>query len=130
MLTSGKRLATCIVGCLILYTLGVFPALGQTATVGNIHVTVVDPTDAAIPDAVLELRDLGTNEVRRAVTQANGVYTFPNLPFGSYQLTITAKGFLREVYESVQVQTGRATEVRSILKLGGTTETVQVNADA
>ena len=115
---------------LTLMSLGVLPVVAQTGNVGSIHITVVDPTEAAIPEAVLELRDLGTNETRTAVSQANGAYTFPSLPFGLYQLTITAKGFQREVYQSVQVQTGRATEVRSTLQIGATTETVQVEADA
>jgi hypothetical protein len=46
------------------------------------------------------------------------------------QLTITAKRFHRQVCQSVQVQTGRDTEVRSTLKVGATTETVQVETDA
>src|SRR5713226_1100007 len=115
---------------LTMMSLSVSPVVAQSGNVGSIHITVVDPTDAAIPDASLELRDLGTNETRIAVSQANGAYTFPNLPFGLYQLTITAKGFQREVYQSVQVQTARATEVRSALQVGATTETVQVDAGA
>src|SRR5437763_6763842 len=122
MSALAKALAVATIAATLLF--------GQTATVGTIHVTVVDPTEAAIPEAVLEIRDLGTNDTLRAVTQQNGVYTFPNLPFGLYQLTITANGFQREIYECVQVQTGRATEVRAVLRIGGTSETVQVAADA
>ena len=103
------------------------PASAQTnATSGTLNVTVLDPAAASIPNAGLELRDLGTNDTRRAATQATGTYSFPNLPFGYYQLTIAAKGFQTQVFESVQVQTGRETTIRAMLKVGATAETLTV----
>src|SRR5262249_43790339 len=105
-----------------------FLGWSQSGTTGTISVTVLDPTGASVPDAALELRDLGTNEVRHASTQATGVYTFPNLSFGNYQLTITAAGFQPQVFGSVQVQTARMTDIRATLKVGVTTEAVQVTS--
>jgi hypothetical protein len=55
---------------------------------------------------------------------------YGDLPPGLYELTILAKGFERQVYDSVQVQTARATEVSAALKVGGATETVGVAAEA
>jgi hypothetical protein len=106
-----------------------FSALGQTGTTGTITVLVQDPSGAIVPDATLELRDKGTNALRSGATQQSGAYTFPNLPFGVYELSVTAKGFQRELFDSVQVQTGRATEVRAMMKIGAAAETVQVNAN-
>jgi hypothetical protein len=75
----------------------------------------------------LELRDLGTNDVRHAQTQGgSGAYTFPNLQFGSYQLTVSASGFQNQVFQSVQVQTARTTSIGAKLQLGGTSQTVTV----
>jgi hypothetical protein len=108
---------------------GAYPVSAQTGTTGTITVIVHDLSGAVIPDATLELRDRGTNDVRNGATQQNGAYTFPNLPFGQYQLNVTAKGLQRAVFESVQVQTGRATEIRATMQVGGSTETVQVVAD-
>ena len=103
-------------------------AWGQTGTTGSLSVTVLDPSGAAVPDAQLEVRDLATNVSRKAPTGATGTYTFPDLSFGIYQLTITAKGFQTQTYESVQVQTARATDIHAMLKVGGTTEAVTVSA--
>ncbi|HKE21406.1 MAG TPA: TonB-dependent receptor [Bryobacteraceae bacterium] len=103
---------------------------GQTGNTGSISVTVQDPTGASAPEAVLELRDLGTNSIRKGLTTQSGTYTFANLPFGLYQLIIVAKGFQREVFDSVQVETARTTEVHATLRLGGTTETVEVSGAA
>src|SRR6266704_1090325 len=124
-----KSAATILALALFLIT-GVPHAWSQTGTTGTINVTVLDPTGASVPDAGLELRDLGTNEVRRATTQQTGAYIFPNLTFGVYQLTISAAGFQPQVFGSVQVQTARMTDIRATLQVGGTTEAVQVISDA
>src|SRR5437899_2734979 len=85
-------------GCGIL-SLGLLAAtaFAQSSASGTINVTVLDPTGATIPNASLELRDTGTNEVRRATTQQTGGYTFPNLSFGVYRLAIAAAGFQPQV---------------------------------
>lgn len=117
------RLAAIALACLGL----AFTALAQTSNVGSISVTVLDPAGASVPTASLELKDLGTNDVRRAQTQATGTHTFPGLPFGTYQLTISAPGFQSQVFESVLVQTGRMTSVTATLQIGVTTQTVTVS---
>src|SRR5215831_1388028 len=105
-----------------------FIAPAQTSNVGTVSVTVLDPAGSAIPGANLELRDLGTNDVRRAQTSTAGTYMFPNLSFGQYQLTISAQGFQSKVFESVQVQTARNTSLSATLQVGGTTQSVTVSA--
>lgn len=111
-----------------------FPAISpleaQTETTGTISVTVRDPSGALIPEASLELRDLGTNEVRKASTPQAGSYTFASLPAGQYVLAITANGFQREVYNLVQVQTARSTDISATLRLGAAAETVEVTGAA
>jgi hypothetical protein len=129
MRTLAKTFGAAISILTLLFS-GAIRLPAQTGTTGTITINVQDPSGAAVPDAVLELRDLGTNESRKALTPATGGFTFPNLPFGLYQLTIAAKGFQREVFESVQVQTARVTEINATLRVGGTTDTVEVNASA
>src|SRR5258705_9197824 len=88
--------AVCLMTLISLACLGLSaPAVwGQTtSTGGTLNVSVLDPSGAIVPAAGLELRDLSTNDIRRAETQANGVYSFPNLPFGTYELKVTAPGF-------------------------------------
>src|SRR5262245_11763847 len=103
---------------------------GQTtSTGGTLNVSVFDPSSATVPGASLELRDLSTNDIRRAETQANGVYSFPNLPFGTYEMKVNAQGFVAQVFQSVQIQTGRETSVRVTLKIGAPSETVTVTSN-
>jgi hypothetical protein len=126
---SAEALATMILAfALACLGPGVLGAWGQTSSTGTVSVTVPDPSGAIIPGASLELKDLATNDVRKAVTQTSGAYTFPNLPFGTYQLTVSASGFKTQVFAFVQVQTARTTEVRTTLQVGGMSETIQVTS--
>lgn len=103
-------------------------APAQTNTTGSVNVTVVDSTGSTVPDAALELRNLETNDIRKGQTQNNGVYQFQALPFGTYRLTVNKPGFESSVFESVEVQTSRITDVKSTLTVGRTTQKVEVNS--
>ena len=66
------------------------PAWGQE-TRGRVNITVLDPQQAVVPGASLELVDLATNEVRNAVTTTAGTYSFISLPVGKYRLTVSKR---------------------------------------
>jgi len=102
----------------------------QTTTFGSVSVAVVDPTGAAVPNAQLEIKDISTNIVRKAATGPTGTYTFPDLTFGTYQLTVGGNGFQTQVFSSVLVQTSRQTDIHVELKVGAASETVTVTTDA
>src|SRR5690348_7817777 len=78
----------------------------QTSTSGSVTVTVTDPTGGVVPGAALEITDISTNVATKATTLENGSYTFPNLPFGEYKLTVTQRGFANQQINNVVVQTG------------------------
>jgi carboxypeptidase family protein len=125
----GARLFIPIILLLCLVA-GASHSAAQTSTGGAITVTVTDPAGATVPGASLELRNAETNDLHKAETQSNGTYTFPNLLFGTYRLTITKAGFQTDLFAEVQVQTARITDVNASLKVGGTTQTVQVTDTA
>src|SRR5215470_282301 len=105
-------------------------AWGQSSNTGTVNVTVVDETGALIPDAQLQLTDLTTNDARKAVTQQTGTYSFVNLAFGSYQLTVMKGGFQTQILKDVLVQTNRNTTVIVTLKVGDTNEKIEVVSSA
>ena len=98
-------------------------------TGGTVSVTVVDTSGAAIPGASLNLTDLATNDKRSAVSQEGGNYTFVNLNFGQYKLTVSLQGFATQSYD-VLVQSARTTDLKATLKVGGVAEVVQVSGAA
>src|SRR5260370_12690445 len=125
-LTNMLRAARGLVGVVGCVGVGGFSALAQTRDVGSVAITVMDSTAATVPDAQLQLKNVETNDVRRATTQAGGNYTFPNLPFGMYELTVAKPGFETQVFQNVQGQVSRITTINVTLKVGGTTQTATV----
>ncbi len=75
----------------------------QTET-GQITGTVVDPSGAPIPNATVTAKDLSTNATRTNKTP-DGIYVFPNLQAGRYELSASAPGF-QTVQQVVDVNVG------------------------
>jgi hypothetical protein len=126
LLLSSRTGLLRVLACLSIFCLMSAPAAAQNTTTGSITVTVTDPAGAVVPGANLELRDLETNDIRKGSTQAGGVFTFQNLPFGRYQLTINKTGFSNRVLEAIQVATARVTDIHAVLEIGTTSQTVTV----
>src|SRR5450755_4397474 len=55
--------------------------------------TVMDNTGAVIGNCQLEVKNLATSAIRSTPTNAQGNYSIPSLPVGSYEITISAPGF-------------------------------------
>ena len=116
-----------LVASVLVLLLGASSAWAQQGTQGTVTVIVFDPTGGVVPDAQLELRDLTTNDVRRATTQQSGTYTFVNLSLGTYKLTVSKTGFQTSVYDAIVVQAARVTDLNVTLKVGAVSETVEVS---
>jgi hypothetical protein len=66
--------------------LSVAHAWPQTRS-ASLHGTVTDPSGAVVPGALIQLRE------QRTRTNGTGQYSFPALAPGTYQISVTAKGF-------------------------------------
>src|SRR5262245_53447070 len=88
---------------LLLCVLSVPLLFGQGETTGSITGIVQDPSGAAIPNAKVMLKNVGTGDVRAQQTDATGGYNFSSLNLGSYNLTVEAAGFRRWVREKIPV---------------------------
>jgi hypothetical protein len=125
---SLKALSVCTVTTLVaLLAVSVPSALAQHGSEGTVTVTVVDPSGSVVQGAELQLQDLATNDVRKAETSDRGAYTFVNLSLGAYKLTVSKEGFQKQVYGNVVVQAAQTTDIKSTLKVGAITETVEVS---
>src|ERR1017187_10008016 len=99
-------------------------------TGGSVSVTVTDQQGALIPAAHLELRDLNSNEVRKAATLDGGSFRYVGLSVGSYSLMVSKEGFSNTIVKPIDVQAARVTDVAAVLQLGQVTQTVEVNGGA
>lgn len=119
--------ACTIVLCMLLWMS--VPLRGQS-TLGSIHGTVMDPTDAVLPGAQVTLTNTGTSFTWKAMTNANGVFHFLDLQAGNYSLQVQSSGFATQRHEGIVLYANQAVTVDSHLTTSSTSVTVEVNAAA
>ena len=102
------------------------PSHAQVRTTGQIVGTAKDPSGAVVPNAEIEVTDVGTANRQTGKTGAEGGFVFPNLQPGHYRILATAPGFEAAVVEDVVVETGRTSNVDVRLTVGALQENVNV----
>jgi hypothetical protein len=125
--TSTGRRVYFVVSLVVLAGASALSAWAQHGSEGTVTVTVIDPSGEVVQGAQLELRDLTTNDLRKAETQGGGTYAFVNLSLGKYNLKVTKPGFESQVYDDVVVQAAQTTDIKAALKVGAITQTVVVS---
>ncbi|MBV9269298.1 MAG: carboxypeptidase regulatory-like domain-containing protein, partial [Acidobacteriaceae bacterium] len=103
--------------------------VGQTFT-SSIAGVVSDPTGGQVPNARVELKNTGTNDLRVATSAGNGSYQFSNLQPGTYQITVTAPGFKKFVKSNLILEAQVGTTVNVDLEIGSTEQTVEVTGSS
>jgi hypothetical protein len=106
----------------------VSPARAQSVY-GTIFGTVTDKSGGAIPGATITVTDVSKGTVVTVTSNATGDYSVPHLIPDIYDIVITAKGFKAFETRGIQVEADAAPRIDASLEVGGTTETIQVNAD-
>jgi hypothetical protein len=99
------------------------------ATGGSISGTVADSTGARIPGAALRLVNIAQQTAYRAVTDSQGLYSFPNLPVGHYDLTISVTSFTTQRKTNLAVDTDSALRVDATLAVRSRLDSVTVTTD-
>jgi hypothetical protein len=102
---------------------------GQTFR-GNLSGTVTDSSGAALASAAVSLSDPKTGLNQNTVTSGEGIFLFPELPAGTYQLTVRHPGFEVKKIENIEVAVSKTTDLRVQLGLAQQSEVVQVSASA
>jgi hypothetical protein len=102
-------------------------AVAQSASSTSITGAVLDPSGAVVPNATIEIRNPVSGFTRSSVTDGAGRFTFSNVPFNPYQLTVAEKGFATYVHD-VDVRSSVPINLSIRLQLENTSETVNVEA--
>jgi len=104
-------------------------AFGQSQN-ASISGTITDATGAVVPNAQLEL----TNEQRqvsmKTASASNGLYSFPNLVPGTYDLKVDATGFKSVAQKGISLTINQLARVDVQLEVGTSVQTVDVEAAA
>ena len=124
-----SRLAKCfgfLVFALVLFPTGKLIA-GTTASISG---TVTDPSGAVIAGATINATNLETAIVTTLTTNAQGFYSFQELPLGKYSVTVTQAGFKSYVQTGIILDVNSALVIDVALQVGQATEKVEVLSSA
>jgi len=114
-----------LVGLLAVTTASVF-----AQSVSSLAGVVTDPTGAVVPNAALELSSSETGLKREGKTDADGLYSFSQVPPGPYNLSVKVGGFASKTVNGLRLLVGSPATVIVRLEVGQITETISVSADA
>ncbi len=85
---------------------------------GTILGTVTDPSGAVLAGAKVTVKNVGTGLERTSETSADGSYSLPELPIGTYTVTVTQTGFQTFVATGVTVDVAGERRVDAAMKTG------------
>ncbi len=98
----------------------------QTALVGS----VTDSGNLVVPGAQVVAVNVGTKDTYEATTNAEGYYNIQFVRTGTYEITVTMSGFQTFKASGVEVANNQVVRTNAVLKVGGLTELVNVEAKA
>jgi Carboxypeptidase regulatory-like domain len=93
---------------------------------GSITGTIKDPAGRVVPNAEVTVRESATGLTYQTHSDSRGLYTFPVLPVGHYELQVQAPGFSGYQRTDVVVDTNAALTIDAPLQVGAIAQTVSV----
>ncbi len=100
----------------------------QGVTSATLLGTVTDPAGAAILNASIQVKNVGTAQTQQVTTDGQGRYTVADLPVGDYEAQATAQGFQTLVRRGITLTVGQQAVVDFPMMVGQSQQTVTVDA--
>src|SRR5215831_8046545 len=96
---------------------------------GQIAGFIRDAQQGALPGATVTITNEATSNKRSTVTNSTGFYVFPEMPVGTYSVSIELAGFKKFVRTGIRLAAASQIAVDAELELGSLEETVTVTAE-
>src|SRR6202163_1556945 len=123
-----SRLAAAVVAVAVVLSVGAAKAQSG-GTSSGISGTVLDPSGAVVANATVEIHNAVSGFDRTTTTDSNGRFSFPNVPFNPYHMTVTAPGFTQTA-QDVEIRSALGVNVKVNLTVASSSDTVTVEAGA
>ena len=112
----------------VILFLAIAPSLFGQSITGDIPGTVRDTSGAVVPEARVTLTATDTGIKAEAITDSDGNYLFAQLKPGRYSVSVFKEGFATSTVSNIELQIGQRPRLDFALKVGQTTERVEVSA--
>jgi hypothetical protein len=103
------------------------PAVNGQVAGATLSGVISDPSGKGVPGASVLIKNVTTGIVRDLSTDTDGYYTAPNLLPGSYEITVTAKGFSTTVQKGITLAVGATQALNLTVRIGQVSEKVEVS---
>ena len=111
---------------LVLATFGGVERLAAQGTTATILGTVTDSTGAAIPDAAVQVKNVGTGQTQSVQSDPQGRYRVADLAVGDYEVQSSKAGFSTLLHKGITLTVGSQNVVDFSLAVGQAQQTVTV----
>jgi len=105
------------------------PVNAQVAT-ATILGSVTDTSGAVIPEATIQVRNIGTGATQSTTSDGQGRYNVPDLGIGDYEVQASKMGFSTVVRKGITLTIGAQSVVDFSLGVGQQSQTVTVEGAA
>ncbi len=131
-LTNARSVATAALGLLLCAALVALciPCASFAQDTGYISGTVVDKSGAAVVGAEITLTNTAGSLTRNTVSNTDGAYTIAGLPGGTYNLSVSAKGFQKYTAQNVNLNVAEKARVDVQLAVGAMSEEITVTGES
>ena len=102
-------------------------AFGQGAVSASLGGTIDDSSGSVIPGAAVIARNTDTGVEARTTTNNSGVYNFPSLQSGTYELAVEAPGFQRSTRTDIRLGLGQQARLSVTMAVAGTVTEIAVS---
>jgi Carboxypeptidase regulatory-like domain/TonB-dependent Receptor Plug Domain len=122
------RFARAFLGILFLLVatfIAVPAGFAQIGNSGSVAGTVTDPSGAVVAGATVTIHNPVSEYQRSTTTDSTGAFSFPNVPFNPYHLSVTATGF-GPFAQDIDVRSSVPLSVKISLTVAGSSSTVTV----
>ncbi|MGP0076449.1 MAG: carboxypeptidase regulatory-like domain-containing protein [Bryobacteraceae bacterium] len=100
------------------------------AQTGSIAGTILDPSNAGVPEATVTATNQATASVRKTITTDTGTYSIPDLPPGTYDVDVEKQGFSVLRFRNIELTVAQNLTLNGNLEVGAITQSVEVSGAA
>jgi Carboxypeptidase regulatory-like domain/TonB-dependent Receptor Plug Domain len=132
MITGDKLIGrTAVLSLLYAVFMCAAPTVTQAQFAGgNITGTARGDSGFPMPGVQVSMKDVTTGQVRTALTDTSGSYSLPALPVGNYELTVSAPGFVTQVWAGITVAVGSQRVLDFVMRSGNSEAVVRATMPA
>ena len=124
-----EMFVSAVVLAIFCLALGVLGGNAQTSGNSSLSGVVADPTGAVVPGATVEIHNPVSQFSRSTTTDGAGRFSFPNVPFNVYHLSVTLTGFAAHS-QDIDVRSAVPLSLKVTLQIAGAAESITVQGEA